>query len=63
MSSRDGRTFHRWTEALIPLTAPEDRDGNRSNYMAWGLVQLPGKPVRLRFALEDADLFSFRFVE
>ena len=42
MSSRDGRTFHRWTEALIPLTAPEDRDGNRSNYMTWGLVQLPG---------------------
>ena len=43
MSSRDGRTFHRWTEALIPLTAPENRDGNRSNYMAWGLVTLPGK--------------------
>lgn len=42
MSSRDGRTFRRWTEALIPVTAPEDRDGNRSNYMTWGLVQLPG---------------------
>jgi len=42
MASRDGRTFHRWTEALIPITAPEDRDGNRSNYMTWGLVQLPG---------------------
>jgi len=42
MSSRDGRTFHRWLEALIPVTAPENRDGNRSNYMAWGLVQLPG---------------------
>ena len=42
MTSRDGRTFHRWTEALIPITAPEDRDGNRSNYMTWGLVQLPG---------------------
>ncbi len=42
MASRDGRTFRRWTEALIPVTAPEDRDGNRSNYMAWGLVQLPG---------------------
>jgi hypothetical protein len=41
MASRDGRTFHRWTEALIPITAPEDRDGNRSNYMTWGLVQLP----------------------
>ncbi|MFQ5808360.1 MAG: hypothetical protein ACE5JM_01975, partial [Armatimonadota bacterium] len=42
MTSRDGRTFHRWPEALIPETAPEDRDGNRSNYMTWGLVQLPG---------------------
>jgi hypothetical protein len=42
MSSRDGRTFHRWTEALIPVTAPQNRDGNRSNYMTWGLVQLPG---------------------
>jgi len=42
MTSRDGQVFHRWTEAIIPLTAPEDRDGNRSNYMTWGLVQLPG---------------------
>ncbi|MCY2992849.1 MAG: hypothetical protein NTY19_33955 [Planctomycetota bacterium] len=43
MTSRDGRTFQRWTEALIPLTAPQDREGNRSNYMAWGLVRLPGE--------------------
>jgi len=42
MTSRDGRSFRRWTEALIPVTAPQDRDGNRSNYMAWGLVRLPG---------------------
>jgi len=42
MASRDGRVFHRWTEAVIPVTAPEDRDGNRSNYMTWGLVKLPG---------------------
>jgi len=41
MSSRDGRTFHRWTDALIPVTAPQDRDGNRSNYMARGLLKLP----------------------
>ena len=41
MTSRDGRTFHRWDEALIPVTAPEDRDGNRSNYITWGLVRLP----------------------
>ena len=42
MTSRDGRTFRRWTDALIPVTAPKDRDGNRSNYMAWGLLKLPG---------------------
>jgi len=41
MTSRDGRTFHRWPDALIPVTAPENRDGNRSNYMTWGMVQLP----------------------
>ena len=44
MSSRDGVRFHRWKEPLIPVTAPRDRDGNRCNYMAWGLVQLPGDP-------------------
>jgi hypothetical protein len=42
MTSRDGQHWRRWPEALIPLDAPEERDGNRSNYMAWGLVQLPG---------------------
>jgi hypothetical protein len=44
MSSRDGVTFHRWTEALIPTTAPKDRDGNRSNYMTWGLVERDAAP-------------------
>ncbi len=42
MSSRDGRNFHRWIEPVIPMTAPRDRNGNRSNYMANGLVRLPG---------------------
>jgi len=42
MASRDGRTFYRWPEALIPEDAPKDRGGNRSNYMGWGLVKLPG---------------------
>lgn len=41
MSSRDGVNFHRWDEAVIPRTAPEDRDGNRSNYMANALLRLP----------------------
>src|SRR5690606_18993266 len=54
MSSRDGRTFHRWTEPVIPFTAPEDRDGNRSNYMAWGLVQLPGAERELSVYATEA---------
>ncbi|WP_203329059.1 hypothetical protein [Candidatus Laterigemmans baculatus] len=41
MSSRDGVNFHRWNEAVIPPTAPKDRDGNRSNYMANALLSLP----------------------
>jgi hypothetical protein len=43
MVSRDGNHFHRYTDAVIPPTAPEMRDGNRSNYLAWGLFRLPGK--------------------
>jgi len=42
MSSRDGVVFERWDEPIIPTTAPSNRDGNRSNYMAWGMLQLPG---------------------
>lgn len=47
MSSRDGRHFRRGSEALIPITAPQDRDGNRSNYMVHGLLQLPGQDREL----------------
>jgi hypothetical protein len=43
MTSRDSVWFRRWSEELIPITAPKDRDGNRSNYMTWGLVHLPGQ--------------------
>jgi hypothetical protein len=42
MVSRDGLTFRRYGDAVIPPTATANRDGNRSNYMAWGLVQVPG---------------------
>jgi len=42
MASRDGVTFKRYDDPVIPRTAPKDRDGNRSNYMANGLVRLPG---------------------
>ncbi len=43
MTSRDGVHFKRWPTALIPITAPKDRAGNRNNYMTTGLLQLPGK--------------------
>ena len=42
MASRDGRRFRRWDRPVIPEDAPKDRMGNRSNYMAWGLVPTPG---------------------
>lgn len=42
MASRDGLTFQRFNEPVIPRTAPKDRIGNRSNYMANGLLALPG---------------------
>jgi hypothetical protein len=44
MTSRDGVTFLRYADAVIPRTAPKDRNHNRSNYMVWGMLQLPGKP-------------------
>ncbi|MBI2477731.1 MAG: hypothetical protein HYV60_03510, partial [Planctomycetia bacterium] len=42
MASHDGLNFKRWLDPVIPEDAPQDRGGNRSNYMTWGLVQLPG---------------------
>ncbi len=47
MTSRDGVTFQRYGEAVVPRTAPKDRNHNRSNYMAWGMFPLPGKPNEL----------------
>lgn len=44
MTSRDGVHFNRWSDPVVPRTAPKDRNHNRSNYMAWGMFQLPGKP-------------------
>ena len=47
MTSRNGTHFHRYAEAVVPRTAPRDRNHNRSNYMAWGMFQLPGKPQEI----------------
>ena len=38
MASGDGQTFFRYADAVIPVTAPQDRMGNRSNYMSWGIT-------------------------
>jgi hypothetical protein len=54
MSSRDGKSFRRFPDAVIPRTAPENRDGNRSNYMAWGLVQLSGHDRELSVYAKEA---------
>ena len=44
MTSREGTLFHRYADPVIPRSAPRDRNHNRSNYMVWGMIQLPGKP-------------------
>jgi hypothetical protein len=54
MSSRDGVNFKRWEEPLIPITAPKDRDWNRSNYMTCGVLQLPGKEGELSVYASEA---------
>ena len=41
MSSRDGRTFHRFREAFLPPGMNRDRWGNRSNYIWYGLIETP----------------------
>ena len=54
MSSRDGATFRRFNDPVIPQSAPEDRAGNRSNYMANGLVSLPGNDRELAVYATEA---------
>lgn len=51
MSSRDGRSFKRWGEAIIRPGLQADRWVNRNNMTAWGLVEtasdIPGTPPEL----------------
>ena len=54
MTSRDGIRFRRWPEPLIPIDAPQDRNGNRSNYMTSGLLQLPSEPGLLSVYATEA---------
>lgn len=58
ITSRDGRTFHRWEEALIRPGRNADRWHNRSNYVQTGIMitpsPLPGEDEELSiFTNED----------
>ena len=57
MSSRDGRTFHRWPEAFIRPGLLPGKWQNRSNYIWWGLVETesphPGGPDQLSLYVNE----------
>ncbi len=54
MTSRDRKNFKRWEAPVIPETAPKDRGGNRSNYMTWGMLRLPGRPGEISVYATEA---------
>jgi len=54
MSSRDGRSFHRWPEALIRPGLNRDKWRNRSNYIWWGLLETPSS---LPGAVKEISLY------
>ena len=51
MTSRDGRTFRRWGEAVIRPGLQKSRWVNRNNYVAWGVIvtesDIPDTPDEL----------------
>jgi hypothetical protein len=51
MTSRDGKTFRRWGQAIVRAGQNKDKWGNRSNYIWYGIVEtqsdLPGNPPEL----------------
>ncbi|MCA9103406.1 MAG: hypothetical protein KDA63_19760 [Planctomycetales bacterium] len=54
MISRDGVDFVRYNEPVVPETAPADRQGNRSNYMTWGMLALPERPDEISVYATEA---------
>ena len=62
MSSRDGRTFHRWPEALVRPGLNPDKWHNRSNYIWGGLVEtsspLPGGGKELSLYANEGYYFE-----
>jgi len=58
MTSRDGRNFRRWGEAVIRPGPQESRWVNRNNYAAWGIVvtesNIPNTPDELSiYSIEE----------
>ncbi len=53
MTSRDGRTFHRWPEAFLRPGLQSERWVNRNNFINWGIVETAsdrsGTPDELSF--------------
>lgn len=62
MSSRDGRSFHRWPEAFIRPGLNPEKWHNRSNYTWWGLVEtvspLPGGNKELSLYTDERYYFE-----
>ena len=55
MSSRDSINFHRYSAVpVVPESAPADRKGNRSNYMANGLLDLKTEPKHMSVYATEA---------
>ncbi len=57
MSSRDGRTFHRWEEALVRPGLNREKWGNRCNYIWLGILEtasdLPGVPGEISLYVNE----------
>ena len=51
ISCDGGVSFFRWPVGMIPISAPEERDGNRSNYFIHGMV-FPNEDEIYVYALE-----------
>ncbi len=53
IAGRDGYSFRIWNAPIIPANN-KTTSGNRSNYVSWGLVQLPDRPNEYSlYAAED----------
>jgi len=67
MTSRDGRSFHRWPEAFLRPGPIAEKWHNRSNYIWWGLVEtasaLPGAGTELSLYTNERYYYQGRGVK